>query len=556
MAQAQVGPSIVVGVDFGTTFSGIAWAFEGSIGDVEVLSTWPGGGSRNSVKAPSSISYGTQTIRWGYQVGPFAEAFRGVKLLLDKKQVTTYTPSLACKKLLAKYNKNAVDVVADYLGHLIKHMEEILQRRLGVARAAMKMRFVLTVPAVWSDKAKDYTLQAAMKAGIPPRDVSLVAEPEAAAVYSLRAMQPNSIAGDHVIIVCDAGGGTVDLISYRVAKLEPLLLAEVVKGAGRICGSMLLDERFESMLEERMGRDNYAALSEKSKEAAMSYWQRQVKTNFCGKYDEDYAHVDYFIPIPGAQNDPSVPIEDGFFQLSSEDTASIFDPIVRDVESLVAEQVKGIKKKNLSPKAIILVGGFGASEYLFHRLKEANPTVTVMQPPDAGAVQRGLDGNRVESRIARRNYGIQYAQTLEKTVSEDSPDNMIWDRLEENYKSYGHMKWFITKFSALSESHPIKLPFHYAIEKGNVEGLINKIDLLFCDNDSAPEMNNAKIIRLCTVEADLTKVPRKLFESKCNSKGVEYFKINFTLVLIPTSASLVFQLEFNGASYGSVRSKY
>lgn len=58
----------------------------------------------------------------------------------------------------------------------------------------MNLQFILTVPAVWSDKAKDATMQAACLAGIPSQDLFLVSEPEAAAVYAIRSIQPNTIA--------------------------------------------------------------------------------------------------------------------------------------------------------------------------------------------------------------------------------------------------------------------------------------------------------------------------------------------------------------------------
>ncbi|KAL4775879.1 hypothetical protein BDW60DRAFT_176991 [Aspergillus nidulans var. acristatus] len=37
---------------------------------------------------------------------------------------------------------------------------------------------------------------------------------------------------------------------------------------------------------------------------------------------------------------------------------------------------------------------------------------------------------------------------------------------------------------------------------------------------------------------------------------VEYFVVPYVLSMTPTSASLLFELEFNGVSYGSVRTRY
>ncbi len=68
------------------------------------------------------------------------------------------------------------------------------------------MHFVLTVPAVWSDAAKMATLQAAEKAGMgTEHHVKLISEPEAAAVYTFKAIQPTQFKVGDNFVVCDAG---------------------------------------------------------------------------------------------------------------------------------------------------------------------------------------------------------------------------------------------------------------------------------------------------------------------------------------------------------------
>lgn len=71
--------------------------------------------------------------------------------------------------------------------------------------AQTKVEFVLTVPAVWSDSAKNATLQAAERAGMGNRhDLKLISEPEAAAIYTLKAIQPNHLKVGDNFVVCDA----------------------------------------------------------------------------------------------------------------------------------------------------------------------------------------------------------------------------------------------------------------------------------------------------------------------------------------------------------------
>lgn len=131
---------------------------------------------------------------WGWQALSLApEPIRGVKLLLDESQSHRYSPSLQASKLLRVMKKSPIDIASDYLKKALKHTHEILERRLGPAFKEKDRKYVLTVPAVWSDKAKDNTLKVAIGAGIPEHQLALLSEPEAAALYTLQAIQPNTI---------------------------------------------------------------------------------------------------------------------------------------------------------------------------------------------------------------------------------------------------------------------------------------------------------------------------------------------------------------------------
>jgi molecular chaperone DnaK (HSP70) len=88
--------------------------------------------------------------------------------------------------LLKKYKKKPLDVSADYLRLLWAHAMENIQERVDpVLWENIKMKIVLTVPAIWDHKAQDLTRQAAKMAGMLDRKSStleLIAEPEAAAL--------------------------------------------------------------------------------------------------------------------------------------------------------------------------------------------------------------------------------------------------------------------------------------------------------------------------------------------------------------------------------------
>ncbi|KAF9580318.1 Heat shock 70 kDa protein 12A [Lunasporangiospora selenospora] len=79
---------------------------------------------------------------------------------------------------------------------------------------------------MWSDGAKNTMRRAAIGAGLidegdPPNRLILISEPEAAAMYCERMVERFSLKDGDRFMICDAGGGTVDLIVFEV--FEPVI---------------------------------------------------------------------------------------------------------------------------------------------------------------------------------------------------------------------------------------------------------------------------------------------------------------------------------------------
>ena len=82
----------------------------------------------------------------------------------------------------------------------------------------------------------------------------VVSEPEAAAMYALETMDRHNLKVKDTFVLCDAGGGTVDLISYKVLALRPKLkIVEASPGSGDLCGSSFLDRMFQDFIERKLG---------------------------------------------------------------------------------------------------------------------------------------------------------------------------------------------------------------------------------------------------------------------------------------------------------------
>lgn len=95
--------------------------------------------------------------------------------------------------------RNVDKLVADYMSALTDHLMYTLREKLGEGVVkSTALEFVVTVPAIWSDLAKDKTKQACHRAvgplsqtTTPP--IHLISEPEAAAIYALHGLDPHGL---------------------------------------------------------------------------------------------------------------------------------------------------------------------------------------------------------------------------------------------------------------------------------------------------------------------------------------------------------------------------
>ncbi|KAI9888220.1 MAG: hypothetical protein M1814_000956 [Vezdaea aestivalis] len=604
---------LIVGIDFGTTYSGVATVYTSTPEDVEIIKTWPGGNGITSDKVPTEISYVPKpastppnsstspppllssdedasqssgpvykdaTIKWGFQFKPEESRLRCIKLFLDRnQQLPHFVSPIETASQLRIYERNVMDAVSDYLTQLYKHTMDFLTRRYGESFMSItKVEFVLTVPAVWSDAAKNATLQAAEKAGMGNRhELRLISEPEAAAVYTLKAIQPNHLKVGDNFVVCDAGGGTCDLIAYKITQLAPLRVEESAVGTGGLCGSAFLNYRFEDHVKTKLGTDRFENMKEKRPrtwQMGLKYFEEFVKRNF----NED-EHQEVNVPFPGLPDDEEAGLDSGFMLMTAEQIQSIFKPVIKEVCDLVEGQVEGIRSKGGIISGIILVGGFGQSNYLYNKLKShfnsAPPppyterpthavaahntqTVEVMQPLYAwtavvrGAVLRGLEGSMVVSRRSRWHYGTSYATVFDE---ERHPVmDRYWSPLWERWMVSDRMQWHIAKGEQVSERKAVS--FHYTRNFRPGQSLVVEDDLIACDADTAPDAYKKGLINVCTLTTDLNAVPKGLFTRLTTTKGIEFDNLDFTLDMTIDSASLIFELKVDGVRYGKVIAKF
>ncbi|RJE18442.1 Hsp70 protein [Aspergillus sclerotialis] len=223
----------------------------------------------------------------------------------------------------------------------------------------------------------------------------------------------------------------------------------------------------------------------------MQHWQEHVKPNYNGE-----GGMDFSIPFPGVKDRHAIRLEGGFLELDKRSTRihSIFEPIVRDIEELVRSQLGRLAASGYVAKAILLVGGFGSLEYLFHRLQAVNPATQVLQPLNSwsavarpsGAVQHQLFKDQIESRIARRHYGVKFRSRKTWLYN---PQGLIWDDLEEIWLVPHRMRWYIKKGTSVLENERIKMDFCRSVRLD--ENLRFNHTLYAFNEDNAPDALSA-----------------------------------------------------------------
>ena len=160
----------------------IAYGLTSDPTKINVIKVWPGDGRNDSVKVPSVIKYGDIEdddlepigFNWGYEVSGNEEGvIRGIKLGLDPGNRQFWAPAAGVgpgdnlthlyeqttKSELVRLSKSTVDIVSDYIAAVYEYaLSKIRERELSVVSALPK-QFVVTVPAIWSDVAKNATLR-------------------------------------------------------------------------------------------------------------------------------------------------------------------------------------------------------------------------------------------------------------------------------------------------------------------------------------------------------------------------------------------------------------
>ncbi|KAF9480618.1 actin-like ATPase domain-containing protein [Pholiota conissans] len=415
-----------ISIDFGTTFSGVAYGSSRIAGGkVQQILNWPGS-FETFRKIPTCILYDEygRVLAWGLEAknsGPIPgttlcewfKLFLEPQALRDESSIDPRLPTIPP-------GKKAIDLIIDFLSCLWEYAKDQITRDIGTVADLNTAEVWLTVPAAWDAKGCEIMREAAISAGLVAnahagddnwRDrLRIITEPEAAAVHCAQLTDLHHLKPSQNFIVCDAGGGTVDLAVYKIiGQLANLEIAEMCARSGANCGSLFLDLRFRELVKTLLG-DHPAHLDPPSLAYFMHSFSETDKLNYVGVQDDDntFNFTCFNVEDP---HDPSVGLVNGELAIPGILLRrEVFDPVVNEVLELIEEQLRRVDQPI---HALLLVGGFAGSEYLKQRVHDqfSSRIRVIARPPDAdtatlrGAATYGLARRPlVSSVIAPRSY--------------------------------------------------------------------------------------------------------------------------------------------------------
>ncbi|KAF0553314.1 actin-like ATPase domain-containing protein [Gigaspora margarita] len=443
---------VVIGFDFGTTYSGFAYCHT-KTKEIITNESWPG--SKGQLKTPTVIKYtdnNYDTVKsWGYLA--LAQKPRKRKDdVVDTRPIEHFKLRLGDlpENLKPKLPVSERRIITDYFQEIGNLMKETVERAWPSVDFLNQVLLVLTVPAEFSEKTKKIVKECMYNANlIKSKDsinVQFTTEPEAAAIYCMKhCLKEQSLLSDNTIFMTvDCGGGTVDLTTRKL--LAGGQLGEITERAGDFCGSTFVDQKFLELMESIVGKLAMKKLKENNY-SELQYLVRefceQIKFQFTGDDADFHYEIDLESTCPVLKkyvtgNKLEALEKDQWeIDIKFDSIKIMFDPIIDRIIRMIKAQLDNSQTSNLDMaqisnkcSAIFLVGGFSQSKYLFNRIKrefaDRVENISVPTQPNAaicrGAAMYGLSMYNTKTdpdsetakfiigtRILKYTYGVKIA---------------------------------------------------------------------------------------------------------------------------------------------------
>ena len=491
-----------VGIDFGT--AGITYSY--SIGgdrektDLIEVKKWEGAGTANKTSTEiildsnceKIIAFGKKPCSDLIQKGIGDNLhFSDIKMYLykDKEKIPDNESKgeYPLKKIISKFLEKMRD---EAIGELKSKDTNI--KNLEDSEIIDKVKWILTVPAIWSDKSKTCMLEAAKmekkkKKGDDPSNFFAL-EPEAAACYFAKSGNAQNSVLENPYIICDLGGGTADITTH-VRKLDKNgnhIISEIYPPTGGDYGSRainkyILDTLILGKLISKEARKQIEdILKNKGEESEqLKYDFRIIEDDvetFKTTFDLTKIYDTYSMNLEALKDGYETPpdlqeLVDNFNNNIKKESWKIKIKNTKNKKKQKRKKEKEIKKinekdsdkKNVENmkndiKTIILAGGMSANKNIVELYRKAIPNIDIISMPEPeiaivkGAIYFAKNPFAISQRIARYSIGIQCVDLWKERFNSIKGANKIWNPKDKVDSCQNRFSVFYKKFHSINVS--------------------------------------------------------------------------------------------------------
>jgi len=210
---------VVVGIDFGSSGSGYAYAFNDNKETI-IHGVIAGANVDNKVPTEIILDDNNNTIRFGVECVEYLKKkglkaghyFKEIKMNLYEKKA----------EIQAKNSEKILPLTL-VIQRVLEKLKDLAIEQIKVNRPTIhNIKYVVTVPAIWEEFQKNIMMKACINAGLikeeDDKSLFFALEPEAASYYCLKDTSIDQALmkeGDYYI-VCDLGGGTGDIVTHLI----------------------------------------------------------------------------------------------------------------------------------------------------------------------------------------------------------------------------------------------------------------------------------------------------------------------------------------------------
>ncbi|KDN48293.1 hypothetical protein RSAG8_02885, partial [Rhizoctonia solani AG-8 WAC10335] len=551
---------IVIGIDIGTTQSGVAFAFlqKGASQAIQRVTRWPGQEAHNQQgKIPTLVWYNTNK--------------KAVSFGAEAQLCTTEGQAEDNGWVLAKYFKLHLhpsdmqakhelkldplppgvtlrQIYSDFLGYLLSHTRSYFEDRVLDGKSIWEryspaMEVVIAHPNGWGLREQAFLRLAAVAAGFSTSDAALskvrfVSEAEASVHFCIHNTNMGNILQPGTnFAVCDAGGSTVDTTLYSVISARPVLKLEEKRASACVqAGAIFVDFEAEKFLRRTLAGaglnsddDDVADYTKAGVKDFESFAKRAFKDE-TAEQSVGVAHTRF--------NNTAIRARRGRMAISGSTVKGFFDVCVKEITGSVDQQLSG-----LNVPYILLVGGFGDSLYLRNEFKKRyEPRGSKVTLTNDSASKAVADGaviwstlSSVYSRAPRYSFGTD-ASTLFSSIHRRL-GRVPFTCVSGEEMVSGVWSQIVQKGVALDAEVVCRESYRTLYATANPDLELYTFDLLAYSGDDKPEWalspNETMLPKFqyaCTVRANLKNLQGAL-KSAVGTHGSRYWTLNYDVCI-------------------------